>query len=460
MTNDRAISRRHMLMLAGLAAAGTIRVAAAAPRALLSEGELRGSLQAAQFGVTPDARDVSGRKFRQILEKAAADNKPVFLPPGTYPISSLDLPDNVRLTGVPGASRLLYTGEGSMLRAEGLRRAEISNIVIDGGNGWLSDQTAGLFSARAVSELIIENCDIVGASKTALHLERCSARIEGNRISGAADYALYAVDGRTSSVSNNRVSGCGNGGILIHRFAKGADGTQVIGNRISDTGARNGGTGPFGNAINIFRADDVMVTNNHIRGSAFTAIRANAASNVMIANNQCLASGETAIYSEFGFEGALVTGNLVDGAANGISVVNFDTGGRLATIANNIVRNISDQGPYVHDNVGFGFGISAEADAAITGNVIENVARFGMLAGWGPYLRNLSISGNIVRRAATGMAVSVVENAGQALIANNLFDDTPKGAIIGYRWHDAATPDLVEGSTRYRHLTLSGNRRA
>ncbi|MGE6740897.1 TIGR03808 family TAT-translocated repetitive protein [Allorhizobium pseudoryzae] len=460
MTNNRAISRRHLLMLSGLAMAGAIRPVAAAPRAPLAEGELRGSLQAAQYGVTPDARDVSSRKFREILVRAAADNKPVFLPPGTYPISSLDLPDNVRLTGVPGASRLLYTGDGSMLRAEGLRRAEISNLVIDGGNAWLSDQTAGLFSARAVSELIIENCDIIGASKTALHLERSSARIENNRISGAADYALYAVDGRASSVSNNRVSACGNGGILIHRFTKGADGTQVIGNRLSDIGARNGGTGPFGNAINIFRADDVMVTNNHIRGAAFSAIRANAASNVMIASNQCLSSGETAIYSEFGFEGALVTGNLVDGAANGISVVNFDTGGRLATIANNIVRNISDKGPYVHDTVGFGFGISAEADAAVTGNVIENVARFGLLAGWGPYLRNLSINGNIVRRAATGMAVSVVEDAGQALIANNLFDETPKGAIIGYRWHDAATSDLVEGSSRYRHLTISGNRRS
>ncbi len=459
MDNARIITRRQALLLAGLSGLWTVG-ARAAPRGQIGEADLRGSLEAAQYGVTPEPRDVASDRFGSILKKAAAANKPVFLPPGTYPVSNLDLPDNVRLTGVPGASRLVYTGQGRMLRAQGLRRAEITNIVIDGANSWLSDQTTGLIEARNVDELIIENCDIVGASKTALYIERSGARIERNRISGAADYALYAVEGRNSSVIGNQVSACGNGGILIHRWTKGSDGTQVTGNRITDIAARNGGTGPFGNAINVFRADDVMVANNHITGSAFTAIRANAASNVMIANNQCLASGETAIYSEFGFEGALVTGNLVDGAANGISVVNFDNGGRLATIANNLVRNISDKGPYVHDNVGFGFGISAEADAAVTGNVIENVARFGLLAGWGPYLRNLAISGNIVRRAPTGMAVSVVENAGQALIANNLFDETPKGAIVGYRWHDAAPGDLVDGSSRYPHLTLSANRRS
>ncbi|MCO5730973.1 TIGR03808 family TAT-translocated repetitive protein [Rhizobium sp. SSA_523] len=459
MSTDGSISRRQLLILSGLAAAHAPQ-ALAAPRGTVAEADLRGSFQAAQFAVTPKAEDMGSAKFRAILARAASENKPVFLPPGTYPISGLDLPDNTRLTGVAGASRLVYTGDGSMLRAEGLRRLELSNIIIDGANRWLSDQTGSLVDVRDVDEFILDNCEIIGSSKTALHLERCAARITGNRLSGAADYAIYAVDGRDTLIADNEIGTCGNGGILVHRFTKGADGTKLTGNRLTSIGARNGGTGPFGNAINLFRADDVMVADNFIRGAAFSAIRANAASNTMIANNQCLGSGETAIYAEFGFEGALVTGNLVDGAANGISVVNFDSGGRLATIANNIVRNISDKGPYVHDNVGFGFGISVEADAAVSGNVMENIARFGILAGWGPYLRNLAVTGNVVRRAATGMAVSVAPDAGAAVIANNLFAETPKGAIIGYRWHDAASGDLVDGSSDYPHLMLSGNRRS
>jgi uncharacterized secreted repeat protein (TIGR03808 family) len=460
MSNFLPISRRRTLLMAATLAGLPLIRAEAAPRAAVTGADLRGSIDAAQHSISPQTSDLGGRRLGALLRQAAAENKPVFLPPGTYPVSGLDLPDNVRITGVPGASRLVYTGEGSMLTADGLARVELTNLVIDGANRWLSNEVAGLIQARGVGELIINNCDIIGASKTALYLERCSARIEGNRISGAADYALYAVEGRATTITGNEVSACGNGGILVHRWTKGDDGTVVRDNRIHDIAATRGGTGPFGNAINVFRADNVMVAGNHVTGSAFSAIRANAASNIQISNNHCLASGETAIYAEFGFEGAMVTGNLVDGGANGISVVNFDSGGRLSTIANNLVRNISNEGPYVHDNVGFGYGITAEADAAVTGNVVENVTRFGMLVGWGPYLRNLMVSGNVIRAAATGMAVSVVEEAGQALIVNNLFDRTPKGAIIGHRWHDAVTGDLVTGSTRYPHLTIAGNRAA
>ena len=46
-----------------------------------------------------------------------------------------------------------------------------------------------------------------------------------------------------------------------------------------------------------------------------------------------------AIYSEFGFEGAVIADNVVDGAGNGISVTNFNEGGRLASVRGNIVRN-------------------------------------------------------------------------------------------------------------------------
>ncbi|WP_137132206.1 TIGR03808 family TAT-translocated repetitive protein [Rhizobium sp. FY34] len=460
MSDTFLLSRRRTLLLAASLCSLPLIRAQAAPRGTLSSGDLRNPVDAAQYSVTPGTNEMTGTRLAAFLKKAAGDNRPVFLPPGTYPISRLDLPDNVRITGVPGASRLLYSGDGTMLRADGLRRVELTNLVIDGANRTLSGETSGLIQARSVGELIISNCDILGASKTALHVERSSAGIEGNRISGAAEYGLYAVEGRATTIADNEVSACGNGGILIHRWTKGHDGTVVRDNRIASTGATRGGTGPFGNAINLYRADNVRVAGNQISGSAFSAIRANAASNVQISDNHCLSSGETAIYSEFGFEGAMVSGNLVDGGANGISVVNFDSGGRLATIANNMVRNISDQGPYVHDNVGFGYGIAAEADAVISGNVVEGVARFGMLIGWGPYLRNLLVSGNMIREAQTGMAVSVVEGAGQALIANNLFDRTPNGAIIGYRWHDATSGDLVDGSTRYKHLTLSGNRRA
>ena len=54
-----------------------------------------------------------------------------------------------------------------------------------------------------------------------------------------------------------------------------------------------------------------------------------------------------------------------------------------------------------------------------------------MMVGWGPYLRDLAITGNVIRDAGLGMAVTVVEGAGKALISDNVFSDTPGGAIVG-----------------------------
>ena len=453
------VSRRLFLSSLGLgAAAAAVPALARAQRLPVIDVDLRGSIDASAHGVRPGADDRKSKAFEKLVKQAAAKNTPVFLPPGDYVVSNVTLPDGARITGVPGATRIVYSGGGHLFAADGAGRIELAGLVIDGANRWLGDTVDGLVHFSNVAEVTIENCEIQGSSKSAVSLQRCGGRIERNRLSGAAEYALYAVESRDLSVTGNRVFDCGNGGILIHRWEKGRDGTIVSGNRIARISATHGGTGQYGNGINVFRADAVMISDNHVSGCAFSAIRANAGSNVQISGNTCLDSGETAIYSEFGFEGALVTGNLVDGAANGIVIVNFNEGGRLATVTGNLVRNLRLEGPYIHDGAGFGFGIAVEADTVVSGNTVENAARWGLMLGWGPYMRGLVVSGNLVRRSPVGCAVTVVEEAGSALISGNLFEETPDGAIAGYRWNERATGDLATDGSRFAHLTIERNR--
>ena len=337
-----------------------------------------------------------------------------------------------------------------------MRRIELSNLVIDGGNRWLGDYAGGLVQFTGVDEVLMDNCEIGGSRKHGLQLERCGGRIERSRISGAAEAGLYAVDSANLSVTGNTITDCGNGGILVHRWKKAEDGTVVSGNRISNIRANDGGTGQNGNGINIFRADGVMVVNNHISDCAFTAIRANSASDIQISNNQCRRSGETAIYVEFAFEGAVVSANMIDGAANGISIANFDEGGRLASVTGNVVRNLTLKGPYKHE-VGFGIGIAAEADTLISGNVIEGAPRWGMQIGWGPYLRNVVVSGNVVRKAPVGCAVSVADGAGTAVITDNVFQETAEGAVLGFQWEKKVSDEMAGGAP-YKQLTVERNR--
>jgi uncharacterized secreted repeat protein (TIGR03808 family) len=94
----------------------------------------------------------------------------------------------------------------------------------------------------------------------------------------------------------------------------------------------------------------------------------------------------------------------------------------------------------------------------VTGNVIENAPYAGIRLGFGPYLRNVTAVGNVIREAGFGIAVSVVQGAGSAVISGNIIQDAKRGAIVGMEWHKPVTGDLLqEGVERYPQLKLSGN---
>jgi uncharacterized secreted repeat protein (TIGR03808 family) len=443
----------------GFAVAGLAMPAFAARRlAGIETAAMRGSLNGVELGARPDALDDQSAAFARMLQQGSERDTQLFLPPGTYVVTNLSLPPRVRLIGVPGATRIVYGGDGHFLLADGSERLELAGIVLDGSDRPLGGQVKGLLDARGVGALAIENCEVAGSTKCGIALERADGRVVNSVISSAADAGIYSVEGKGLSITGNRVADCGNGGILVHRWQAGEDGTIVSGNRVERILARSGGTGQNGNGINVFRAGNVIVQGNSIADCAFSAIRANRSSNIQIASNNCRRSGETAIYSEFEFEGAVISGNIVDGGANGISIVNFNKGGRMAVCSGNLVHNLVDKGPYPADPPGFGTGISVEADTAVTGNVVEGAPLYGIQIGWGPFMRNVTATGNVIRNSGTGIAASVVEGTGSAVITDNTIDGTARGAVVGYRWGDPATGDLAAGAVNgFRNLTVERN---
>jgi uncharacterized secreted repeat protein (TIGR03808 family) len=410
-----------------------------------------------EFGVSPETENSQSRAFATALHRASFDNVPLHLPPGRYHVGQIALPRNLHLTGIAGMSELVFTGGSYLADGRDMQRLTLDGVTFDGAQLPFDDPSGALLNLDGVKQLSVTNCTIRDSSAGGLYLKRAAGRVSGNSIVQIGDVGIFSRDAEGLDIDDNRVSHCGNGGILVHRSSPGSDGSRVNGNRVSHIRADLGGTGPFGNGINVYRAGDVAIEGNHVSDCAFSAIRSNGGSNLSVAGNHCLRSGETAIYSEFSFEGAVISDNIVDGAANGISIVNFNEGGRLATCSGNLVRNLSLDGPYQPGDPGFGLGITVEADCAVSGNVIEGAPRFGMLLGWGPFLRNVSATGNVIRRAGTGIAVSVVEGAGKAVIGGNVISDTKDGAIRGYRWAEAVTDDLIGQPTPAPHLVLSGN---
>src|SRR5262249_12135591 len=134
--------------------------------------------------------------------------------------------------------------------------------------------------------------------------------------------------------------------------------------------------------------------------------------------------------------------------------------GRLALVQGNLIRNLLPRRPAGTDpNDPAGIGIAVEADSAVTGNVIENAPTAGISLGWGQYLRDVAVTGNVVRSAGFGIATSVARGAGSALIADNLIAGTRLGAIVGMEWKRPVTGDLAkDGAARFAQLAISGNR--
>jgi len=439
-----AIDRRRLLIgsAAGIAAIG-------APFSAYG-------LDAAQFGVRPAAADDQTRALQRAIEQAARTHAPLVLAAGIYRAGDLKLPDGAQLLGVRGATRLVMTHGVSLLSAEGGGSITLSGLALDGGNQALP-QNRGLVHFTSTKAIRILDCAIDRSGGNGITLDGCTGHVAGNTLTDAADNAIFCTDSTGLAITANSIRNSGNGGIRVWQSVKRHDGSLIADNTIEDTNAHAGGTGQNGNATNVFRAADVIVRNNMIRRAAFSAVRGNAANSLQIVGNNCAELVECAMYAEFDFEGAVIADNVIDAAENGIAVTNFNNGGRLGVVHGNLLRNINRRRPDTPPEWS-GVGIGVEADTAVTGNTIENTLFAGIRAGWGPYLRNVSVTGNVVRNAGYGIAVSVAPGAGDAAISGNVISGAKDGAIVGMEWAKAVSGDLTrEGAGRYPQLSIANN---
>jgi uncharacterized secreted repeat protein (TIGR03808 family) len=452
------IDRRHFLGATAATGAWSATEAVAAP-ATSSTVPISGlGVDAFHLGVRTSADLDQTETLQRAIERTAGARLPLVLSPGIYRVRGLTLPTGARLIGVPGGTRIVATDNVPLITSRGADHISLTGLTFDGSGKTLPGNSA-LVQLAAGRGITVRDCEIVGAGQNGLVLEAIEGEVANNTVTGAAGAAILSLDARGLVIARNTIRHAGNNGILVWRTDAGDDGTIVVENRIEDIAARLGGSGQNGNAINVFRAGNVTVRGNRIRNTAFSAVRGNAASNLSIVANMCSTLGEVAIYAEFGFEGAVIANNTIDGAALGIAVTNFNQGGRLAVVQGNIIRNITARRPAGTDpNDGFGIGIGVEADSAVTGNVIENAATAGISVGWGQYLRDVTVTGNVVRGAPVGIAVSVTPGAGSAVIADNLIAAAKNGAIVGMDQRKAMTGDLARDAARFAQLAISGNR--
>ena len=441
---------RRELMLAGLGAG----LAAAAGPQVANARKVSTPEAFSTYGVVPaDGAIDQTATLQEAADAAASSGTPLYLPAGTYSTARLTLKSGTHIHGVPGLTILRYASGGAILATEGTDNVRLTGLVLDGAQEPLGADGA-LIVATDSTHFDLSDCRFMGSSEDGVVLRKVSGRVADCEISDIGKGALFSEDAKELEIARNHVHDCGDNGILVWRSEVGEDGTIVTSNRIERIAAKSGGSGQNGNGINIFRAGAVLVNANRITDCAFSAIRSNSGSNCQMVGNSCARLGEVALYAEFAFEGVVIANNIVDQAAMGVSVTNFKQGGRLGVVQGNLIRNLFLR----KDADTRGIGIGVEADTVVSDNVIEGAPAYGILVGWGNYLRDVSVTDNVIRNAHIGIGVAVSSSAGTAIITDNLITDAKDGAIRAMKGPTPVGPDLArESAEAYRNLAVYAN---
>lgn len=447
-----SLARRSLLSLGAALGAG-LGLAARSPQAraqLLADRK-----PSAEIVVGPSGGDQTAA-LQKAIDQAAERGATLVLTAGDYLVSTLELRPGTSMVGSP-KTRIVAAGAPFGLIARQAHGLLLESLVVDGRGRDLATARGaeGLVTILGGSNIRLGGLVLSGSSRHGLALKRVSGLVGGCSVDAATSAGIFSTDAEGLEITGNTIEDCADNGILVWRSSAGRDGTIVHHNRVRRIRNASGGTGEFGNGINLFRAHSVIVQGNRIEDCAFSAIRANAASNALIGSNSISGAGEVALYVEFGFEGAVISANSIEDAADGIVVTNLDHGGRLATVQGNLVRNVIRRAP---TEGAHGLGIAVEADAAVTGNVIENAPTAGLFIGFGKHQRDIAATGNVIRRARHGIAVQAAAGAGKALIAANVIAGSEDGAIRAFdHWKPVGGDLALPGAKIPPHLVIGQN---
>lgn len=367
------------------------------------------------------------------LQAAAdrADEGILRLPAGEIGTEPLRLTKPIRIEGVPGRTKLKVP-----VTVEGTEHVSLHGLTF---------ASPGTQLTCVDANVTIDSCTFTSGER-GIVLERCSGAVRNARFTKQSVAAIFALDSKGLEISNNMIADIGTNGIMVWTSEKTEDGTLVSGNRIARVASLTGDTGQTGNGISIFRAGNVVASGNRISDCAYSAIRNNGGSNCQIIGNAASRLGETALYCEFEFQGAIIANNIVDTAGNGISITNFDVGGRLASCTGNVIRRCK------------GFGILAEAQTTVTGNAVEEAIETGIGLGWSFAAKALVAANNVVVGCGRGITFSVAEGAEPPMIVNNRIAASRLEAIAAMNHTELASGDLALAGAEFPPgAVISGN---
>lgn len=435
------------------------------------------SLNAADYGVTSGSSDQTAN-LQTAINAAQTQGLPLFIPPGSYPITSVNITNSIDIYSSVQSAEIVGFGRSPTLNVgSGVSGTRIGPVIIRGLNLYGANQSfpggtdPAMIQATEVDGLTVRDCIIRDSGYHAIRLTESSGRIQNNEIPGARETAIYVVDS-TVFIDQNNITFSGNNGVYIRRSTAESDQSVISNNQIGFTSANGGGTGWNGNAVFVDSAHYVKVINNMIFISAFSAVRFSNSNNAIITGNQCYDSKENAIYVEAPGEavtwyGGVIANNRIDLCGGGIITANSNFGARWIIVTGNQVSGCT-RNEIPNYGTMWGNGISVEADSLVANNQVDDAAGWGIAVypnnngSMGDQKVLSQVENNMIKNCAGGIAFYKDDTTyGRLLIGGNMvynYTTTTRFAAIVPLTYNGATGEIskIPGATDLGNATSSG----
>ncbi|MBO1021958.1 TIGR03808 family TAT-translocated repetitive protein [Methylobacterium sp. SD274] len=400
------------------------------------------------------------------INQAIAAQKPLYIGPGSYSVTSLRIDDKIKIFAMKGSVTISSSGANCFYITvqSGVSGSRISDVSIegigfDGENKPFVTSVArpGLIRCVNADRLMIKDCIISRSDRAGVDLIQSAGVISGNEFYDCRT-SIYSNKSLGIDVYGNYIRDSKDNGIVIWRADQAFDGTRIGRNRIYGVQNETGGSGEFGNGIFVYQSNSVTSFGNVITGCNYSALRYSQSSNAVISSNQISSMRETAIFVEAPddsaapYEGMVVSNNTIFDAGEGIKIVNSNLGSRRSTISANVLKNISQKifvqwaspsrDPATQYTVTTpGNGITVSSDAAICANTIESCGFAGIaLTIAGTYNSTTGVvrdqntiaalaNGNIIKNCPVGVGYSDDDPRGYAEVSGNVIIGASSAAI-------------------------------
>ena len=329
------------------------------------DSKLQDFVSVKDFGVTGDGSTDDTTKFQAAIDATSTANQRLYIPTGTYIITSLSLQNNTYLFGV-GTLKRKAGSTGYVITASSKNNWVIRGFTIDGNKSNASNDKAAIFINGGyqvvVDEITINNhtYDGIGIRNTTDRTQETESYIRNCTISNSDRYGIEAQDVKDLTIIGNLISNVGNHGILLYGTTVAAtDLVTVEGNKIMDTGAA-GIAAPYIAGTTNFGVAKAQIIDNKVKaaGNNGIAVQTN---NAVVSNNVCDGNGTST-----GHQGILINGEYitVDGNTSiNNTGVGIDIGdGKFVTVTNNIVNN----------NAQIGIEFNSCESCIADGNIVRN----------------------------------------------------------------------------------------